>query len=56
MSLATVTGLFPGSPLCRDQVRLMDTDKIADLNHPDLSTLGITPHDPLEYPRSPFQP
>ncbi len=47
MLLASVAGLLPGAPLCRDQVRLMRTDKIAAAGHPDLGALGITPRHPL---------
>ncbi|TVS09745.1 MAG: complex I NDUFA9 subunit family protein [Wenzhouxiangella sp.] len=46
MLLASVAGLMPGAPICRDQVRLMRTDKIADPAHPDLTSLGIRPRHP----------
>jgi uncharacterized protein YbjT (DUF2867 family) len=49
MILATAAGLLPNPPLCRDQVRLMRTDKISHPDHPDLLDLGITARDPMEW-------
>ena len=48
MVLASLAGMLPGAPLCRDQVRLMRTDKIAEAGHPDLRVLGIMPRHPLD--------
>jgi uncharacterized protein YbjT (DUF2867 family) len=48
MVLAAVAGLLPGAPLCRDQVRLMRTDKIADPTMPGLQSLGISSRGPLD--------
>ena len=45
--LAVVAERLPESPLCRDQVRLMRTDKIADGGLADLTALGVVPADPL---------
>ncbi len=47
LALAAVAERLPESPICRDQVRLMRTDKIADAGLADLATLGIEPADPL---------
>lgn len=47
LALAFAARPSPDPPLCRDQVRLMRTDKIADAGHPGLADLGITPRDPL---------
>jgi len=47
LALAFAARPFPDPPLCRDQVLLMRTDKIADAEHPDLAELDITPRDPL---------
>lgn len=41
VAMAAVAELMPGAPICRDQVRLMRTDKVADPALPDLASLGI---------------
>ena len=50
LGLAAVAERLPASPLCRDQVRLMRTDKIAEAGLEDLSAVGIAPDDPLTEP------
>lgn len=45
--MATVAERLPGRPLCRDQVRLMRTDKVASGARPDLAALGVAARDPL---------
>jgi NADH dehydrogenase len=48
LGLGAVAECFPGRPLCRDQVRLMRTDKVLSGLQPGLAELGIAPRNPLE--------